>query len=315
MISRAVAGASWLLLHDRVVAHEASAITAAFMPAIDVPQIQELGPRFFEFLQRLRRPVVFLDLEATGVDHQRDRIIEISLLRISSDPVAIEAPRTWRVNPQQRIPAEAIEVHGIRNEDLVDCPTFAQIAPQVAELLRGADLAGFSITRLDLKLLKAEFARAKLELDLSASRLIDSQVIFHTREPRNLAAAVQFYCNEDHAGAHGAEADTIASLRVFAGQLSRYEDLGLEVEALDELSNSINANFVDNARRFVWKDGEPAFNFGKLKGKPLRWAAGDPEHRAYLRRLLQGALEDEATELVAEALAGKIRTKNSEARG
>jgi DNA polymerase-3 subunit epsilon len=279
------------------------------MPAIDVPQIKELGPRFFEFLQRLRRPVVFLDLEATGVDHQRDRIIEISLLRIQADPVAIETPRTWRVNPQQRIPAEAIEVHGIRNEDLVDCPTFAQIARDVAEVLHGADLAGFSITRLDLKLLKAEFARAKIELDLSASRLIDSQVIFHTREPRNLAAAVQFYCNEDHTAAHGAEADTIASLRVFAGQLARYEDLGLEVEALDELSNSINANFVDNARRFVWKDGEPAFNFGKLKGKPLRWAAGDPEHRAYLRRLLQGALEDEATELVAEALAGKIRTK------
>lgn len=279
------------------------------MPANDVPQIKELGPRFFEFLQRLRRPVVFLDLEATGVDHQRDRIIEISLLRIQADPVAIEAPRTWRVNPQQRIPAEAIEVHGIRNEDLVDCPTFPQIAAQVAELLQGADLAGFSITRLDLKLLKAEFARAKVELDLSAPRLIDSQVIFHTREPRNLAAAVQFYCSEDHTGAHGAEADTIASLRVFAGQLARYEDLGLEVESLDELSNSINANFVDGARRFVWKDGEPAFNFGKLKGKPLRWAAGDPEHRAYLRRLLQGALEDEATELVAEALAGKIRTK------
>lgn len=279
------------------------------MPAIDVPQIKELGPRFFEFLQRLRRPVVFLDLEATGVDHQRDRIIEISLLRIQADPVAIETPRTWRVNPQQRIPAEAIEVHGIRNEDLVDCPTFAQIARDVAEVLHGADLAGFSITRLDLKLLKAEFARAKIELDLSASRLIDSQVIFHTREPRNLAAAVQFYCNEDHTAAHGAEADTIASLRVFAGQLARYEDLGVEVEALDELSNSINANFVDNARRFVWKDGEPAFNFGKLKGKPLRWAAGDPEHRAYLRRLLQGALEEEATELVAEALAGKIRTK------
>lgn len=277
--------------------------------AKEVPQIKELGPRFFEFLQRLQRPVVFLDLEATGVDHQRDRIIEISLLRIQSDPVSIEAPRTWRVDPQQRIPTEASEIHGIVNEDLVGCPTFPQIAGQIAELLEGADLAGFSITRLDLKLLKAEFARAKVELDLSSRRLIDSQVIFHTREPRNLSAAVQFYCNEALVDAHGAEADTIASLRVFAGQLSRYEDLGLEVDALDELSNSINANFVDSARRFAWKDGEPAFNFGELKGKPLRWAAGDPEHRGYLRRLLQGALEEEATELVTDALNGKIRTK------
>ncbi len=283
--------------------------TGAAPRAIQVPQIKELGPRFFEFIQGLQRPVVFLDIEATGVDHQRDRIIEISLLRIQSDPVSIEAPRTWRVDPQQRIPTEASNIHGIFNEDLVGCPTFPQLAGQIAELLTGVDLAGFSISRLDLKLLKAEFARAKVEIDLSAPRLIDSQVIFHTREPRNLSAAVQFYCKEDHVDAHGAEADTIASLRVFAGQLARYEDLGLGVESLDELSNSVNANFVDSARRFAWKDGEPAFNFGKLKGKPLRWAAGDPEHRGYLRRLLQGALEDEATELVTEALNGKIRTK------
>ena len=114
--------------------------------AKEVPQIKELGPRFFEFLQRLQRPVVFLDLEATGVDHQRDRIIEISLLRIQSDPVSIEAPRTWRVDPQQRIPTEASEIHGIVNEDLVGCPTFPQIAGQIAELLEGADLAGLVFT-------------------------------------------------------------------------------------------------------------------------------------------------------------------------
>ncbi len=275
----------------------------------EVPSIKELGPRFFEFLQRLERPVVFLDIEATGTDFQRDRIIEISLLRVNPSPMAIEAPRTWRVNPQQRIPTEASEIHGIVNEDLAHCPTFAQIAPEIAGVLRGADLAGFAINRLDLRLLKAEFARAKVELDLSEPRLIDSQVIFHTREPRNLAAAVQFYCEQDHSAAHGAEADTVASLRVFAGQLARYEDLAVEVDALDELTNSVNSNFVDTSRRFAWKDGEPAFNFGKLKGKPLRWAAGDPEHRAYLRRLLQGPLEDDARELVLDALNGKIRTR------
>ncbi|PRP90510.1 DNA polymerase III subunit epsilon [Enhygromyxa salina] len=277
--------------------------------ATRVPQIKDLGPRFFEFVQSLDRPIVFLDIEATGTDAMRDRIIEISLLRVSSDPVAIEAPRTWRIDPKQRIPQEASEIHGIYNEDLEGCPSFAELAGELAELLRGADLAGFAIGRLDIRLLKAEFGRTEVELDLSAPRLVDSQVIFHSREPRNLAAAVGFYCGEELEGAHGAEADTIASLKVFAGQLARYDDLPTGVRDLDELSTAVNAAYVDDARRFMWKDGEPAFNFGKLKGKPLRWAAGDPEHRAYLRRLLQGTLEGEAHDVVVEALQGKIRRK------
>ncbi|NVB37711.1 3'-5' exonuclease [Pseudenhygromyxa sp. WMMC2535] len=276
-----------------------------------VPEIEELGPRFFEFVSGLRRPLVFLDIEATGTDAQRDRIIEISLLRVAADPVTIEQPRTWRVNPRQRIPQEAIEIHGITNEELVDCPTFPELAETLAELLRGADLAGFAVSRLDLRLLKAEFARAKVDLDLDGARLVDAQVVYHTREPRNLAAAVEFYCQRVHEGAHGAEADAIASLEVFAGQLERYQDLELQVEAFDDLVSSTNSAFVDQNRRFVWKDGEPAFNFGKLKGKPLRWAAGDPEHRSYLRRLLNGGnLEAEAGQLVIEALQGKIRTKS-----
>ena len=274
-----------------------------------VTQIKDLGPRFFEFVSSLERPVVFLDIEATGVDAQRDRIIEISLLRVSADPVAIEAPRTWRINPKQRIPQEASEIHGIYNEDLENCPSFVELAGELAQLLRGADLAGFAISRLDLRLLKAEFARSDVELDLTVPRLVDAQVIFHAREPRNLAAAVEFYCGEVLEGAHGAEADTIASLKVFAGQLARYGDLPTEVGDLDELSTAVNSAFVDTGRRFMWKDGEPAFNFGKLKGKPLRWAAGDPEHRAYLRRLLQGTLEGEAHDVVVEALQGKIRRK------
>ena len=274
-----------------------------------LPPIHELGPRFLEFVQRLERPVVFLDIEATGVDPMRDRIIEISLLRLSADPVTIAPPQTWRVDPKQRIPQEASEIHGIFNEDLEGCPTFPELAPELAEILRGADLAGFSISRLDLRLLKAEFARCSVDLDLSAARLIDAQVIFHTREPRNLAAAVEFYCNKTHDNAHGAEADTIASLEVFAGQLERYADLPVAVEELDELATALNSQFVDSSRRFTWKDGEPAFNFGKLKGKPLRWAAGDPEHRAYLRRLLQGTLEGDAHDLVVEALQGKIRRR------
>ena len=277
--------------------------------ASSLPQIKQLGPRFLEFISALDRPVVFLDIESTGTDAQRDRIIELSLLRISSNPVTIEEPKTWRINPKQRIPQEASEIHGIYNEDLEDCPTFAELAEEIAGLLRGVDLAGFAISRLDLRLLKAEFARSPVNIDLNSARLVDAQVIFHTREPRNLAAAVQFYCDETLENAHGAEADTVASLKVFAGQLERYGDLSTSVKELDALNSSMNAAYVDETRRFMWKDGEPAFNFGKLKGKPLRWAAGDPEHRGYLRRLLQGTLEGEAHAIVVDALNGKIRKK------
>lgn len=276
--------------------------------SIQLPQIKELGPRFFEFVSGLERPVVFLDIEATGTDAQRDRIIELALLRVSSDPVTIAAPRTWRIDPKQRIPQEASEIHGIFNGDLDGCPTFAEIAHEIAEILRGADLAGFAINRLDLRLLKAEFARCELDIDLNP-RLVDAQVIFHTREPRNLSAAVEFYCGEPLEGAHGAEVDTIASLRVFAGQLERYKDLPTTVGDLDALNTTMNSAYVDSNRRFMWKDGEPAFNFGRLKGKPLRWAAGDPEHRGYLRRLLQGTLEGDAHDIVVEALQGKIRRR------
>ena len=274
-----------------------------------LPQIKQLGPRFFEFVSGLERPIVFLDIEATGTDGQRDRIIELTLLRVSNDPVAIDAPKTWRIDPKQRIPLEASEIHGITNKDLEGCPTFAELAEEIASLLRGADLAGFAITRLDLRLLKAEFARTKVDLDLTQPRLVDAQVIYHTREPRNLAAALQFYCGKELDGAHGAEADTIASLEVFAGQLERYADLPTTVNDLNDLNSSMNSAYVDETRRFMWKDGEPAFNFGKLKGKPLRWAAGDPEHRAYLRRLLQGTLEGDAMQIVVDALNGKIRKK------
>lgn len=275
-----------------------------------LPQIKELGPRFFEFISQLERPVVFLDIEATGIDGQRDRIIEISLLRVSSDPVSLGAPKTWRIDPKQRIPAEASAIHGITNADLEGCPSFPEVAEEIAAVLRGADLAGFAINRLDLRLLKAEFGRSTVKLDLNAARLVDAQIIFHTREPRNLAAAVQFYCGKELVDAHGAEADAIASLEVFAGQLERYADLPTSVAELDSLASEMNSAYVDDNRRFMWKDGEPAFNFGKLKGKPLRWAAGDPEHRAYLRRLLQGTLEGEAHDVVVEALKGKIRRKS-----
>ena len=190
-------------------------------------------------------------------------------------------------------------------------PTFAALAPELVELLRDADLGGFGISRLDLRMLQAELQRANVALDLAAARMVDAQVIFHRREPRDLTAALAFYRGKTLEGAHGAEADTLASLEVFAGQLDRYADLESDVEALNVLTTQLNANYVDRGRKFAWRDGEPVFNFGKLRGKPLRAAASEPSERGYLRWIANGPFDDEVKILVQEALAGRIRRREA----
>ncbi|TPV94792.1 MAG: 3'-5' exonuclease [Myxococcales bacterium FL481] len=275
--------------------------------ATPTPAIAELGPRFFSFVEGLRRPVVFFDLETTGIDPMRDRIIELCLLRVCPLPVAIEAPRSWRVNPEMKIPSESTKIHRLTDDDVRDAPKFADIADDILALIRDADLAGFSVSRFDVRVLLNEFARCGKGLSASEVRVVDSQVIFHRREPRDLSAAMRYYADKPLPDAHTAEADTIASLEVFAGQLRRYEDLPIDVDQLHDISATINAGFVDSARRFVWRDEEPVFNFGKLKDKPLRWAAADPNEREYLRWILQQPFEDDTKAVVREALEGKIR--------
>ena len=270
---------------------------------------EALGPRFAAFLARLERPLVFFDTETTGTEPSTDRIVEISLIRVMPPPHGVEAPRTWRVNPGVRIPIEASEIHGITNDDVADQPTFAEIADDLLAYLGGADLAGFNVGRFDIRVLQAELGRSGRALDLSGTRVIDAQVIFHQKEPRNLAAALRFYCDRELQGAHGAEADTIATLEVFAGQLERYSDLDLDVGALSAASTAQNTGFVDQSRRFAWRDNEPVFNFGKHKGTPLRWAASDPIERQYLRTLLASNMDEDAKVVIREALDGRIRAR------
>ncbi len=275
----------------------------------DLPAIADLGPRFFNFVEGLERPVAFFDLETTGTDHQRDRIIEISVVRVCPLPVAIEAPKTWRVNPQMRIPAEATAIHKISDEDVADAPTFEALADELLAVFEGCDLGGFAVSRMDIKMLQREFERVGKSFPVHERRVLDAQVIFHRKEPRDLSAAMQFYRGRPLEGAHGAEADTLASLEVFAGQLARYEDLPLDLAGLDEVTASQHDAYVDRERRFMWRDGEPVFNFGKLRGKALRWAASEPSERAYLKWILQGSFEEDTKAVVREALEGKIRRK------
>ncbi len=267
----------------------------------------DLGPRFAELAAGLRRPLVFFDIESTGTDPLNDRIVELSIVRVTAE--GIEPVRTWRINPQARIPMEATEIHGITNEDVAEAPTFPQVADEVRALLENTDFAGFSIGRFDVRIMQAELVRAGKPLDISATRVVDSQVIYHRREPRNLSAAMRFYCDKPLPGAHGAAADTLASLEVFAGQLGRYDDLSVDIDALHELSSSHNDAYCDQSRRFAWRDNEPVFNFGRLRGRSLRWVASDPIERRYLRVFLEGKFEDDAKSIVRDALDGKIRQR------
>lgn len=270
-------------------------------------ELAGLGARFSTLVASLQRPLVFFDIEATGTDPLSDRIVELSVLRVG--PEGVEPIRTWRVKPGIRIPIEATEIHGISNEDVASAPSFEDIADEVLASLEDADFAGFAIGRFDVRIVQAELVRAGKTLDVSAKRVIDAQVIYHRREPRNLSAALRFYKDKELEGAHGAAADTIASLEVFAGQLDRYEDLSLDVDALHELSASHNGAYCDQSRRFAWRDNEPVFNFGRLRGRSLRWVASDPTERRYLRIFLEGRFEDDAKAIVRDALEGRIRQR------
>lgn len=275
-----------------------------------LPALAELGPRFSQFVEALTRPVIFFDLETTGTDHQRDRVVEISMVRVSPLPEGLQAPITRRINPQMRIPSEATAIHKISDADVADAPTFEALADELLAFFEGCDVGGFAVSRMDIKMLQREFERAGKAFSMDGRRVVDSQVIFHRREPRDLTAAMRFYCDAALDDAHGAEADTIASLRVFAGQLERYDDLPTDLEGLDGITASQHDAYVDRERRFMWRDGEPVFNFGKLRGKSLRWAASEPSERAYLRWILSGTFEQDTKQVVREALEGTIRTRD-----
>ncbi len=278
------------------------------------PFFESLGPRFRTFVDRLDRPVAFFDTETTGTDPQKDRIVEIAIVRVAPGARRIDGPWTFRIDPTVPIPPEATAVHGISNEDVAGCPTFEAAAPKIRALLEGCDLAGFNVLRFDLRLLEAEFARANVPIDLRSGRVYDAQVIFHKKEPRTLSAAVRFYRGKELEGAHGAEADTLASLEVLAGELARYDDLEPDPDAVWELSMSNERGYVDSGRRFVWRGDEPAFNFGKLKGTPLREVAENPAHRGYLEWMLDQSFDEDTKALVREALRGSVPRRHAAGR-
>lgn len=214
----------------------------------------------------LTKPVVFFDLETTGISVTNDRIVEISYLKVFPD--GTEVSRTQRVNPEMHIPEEATAVHHISDDDVRDCPTFRQIAQNIANVLEGSDIAGFNSNRFDVPVLAEEFLRAGIDVDFSKTRFIDVQVIYHKMEQRTLSAAYKFYCGKDLDDAHSAEGDTRATYEVLKAQLDRYENLKNDIKWLSEYT-SFTRN-VDFSGYFIYNDkDEEIVNFGKYKGRSL----------------------------------------------
>ncbi len=212
----------------------------------------------------LKKPIVFFDLETTGVDVTNDHIVEISLIKVL--PSGEEIEKTRRINPGVKIPPEATAVHHITDEDVADAPTFKQIARSLANEMNGCDIAGFNSNKFDIPMLDQEFQRAGIKFDFSKARMIDVQTIFHKKEQRTLVAAYRFYCGKELDGAHSANADTRATYEVLMAQLDRYDDLPNDMEELSKFSRQ-NRN-VDFMGRLIFNDkDEEVVNFGKYRGR------------------------------------------------
>jgi DNA polymerase-3 subunit epsilon len=215
---------------------------------------------------KLEKPIIFFDLETTGIDIARDRIVEISILKIF--PNGNKESKTWLVNPEIIIPESSIAIHGITNEKVANEPTFKEIVLEVNTLIEGCDFAGFNSNRFDIPILAEEMLRADIEFSMEGRVAIDVQTIFHKMEQRNLSAAYKFYCNKSLENAHSAEADTLATYEVLLGQLDKYEELENNVQFLSEFSS--HRGRADFAGFILYdEDNDEIFSFGKYKGKKV----------------------------------------------
>ena len=214
---------------------------------------------------KLERPLVFIDLETTGINIAIDRVIEIAIVKIMPDKTKLVKHKF--INPQMPIPKSNIDIHGITDEKVKDAPTFKEVANELKQFIDNADLSGYNSNRFDIPLLMEEFLRAGIELDMTNRRMLDVQTIFHMMEKRTLEAAYKFYCTKDLVDAHSAEADASATWEILEAQLERYTHLGTTIDTVLQFTGE--EKYVDFARRFVLDNEVEVFNFGKHKGRSV----------------------------------------------
>jgi DNA polymerase III subunit epsilon len=214
---------------------------------------------------QLTRPLVFIDLETTGTNLSTDRIVEIAIVKVSTD--GTKTIKQKFINPQMPIPKSSTEIHGITDDKVKDAPTFKQVANELKQFIDDADFSGYNSNRFDVPMLMEEFLRAGLEIDMINRRMLDVQHIFHMMEKRTLGAAYKFYCEKELEGAHSAEADAAATWEILEAQLIRYQHLGNTLDTILQFTGE--EKYIDFSRRFIMENDVEVFNFGKHKGRPV----------------------------------------------
>jgi len=214
----------------------------------------------------LKKSIAFFDLETTGIDVSKDRIVEIAILKVN--PNQSTETKTMRINPTIPIPKDTSKIHGIYDEDVKDAPTFKQVAKDIMKFIEGCDLAGYNSNKFDIPLLAEEFLRADVDFSVKNRKFVDVQVIYHKKEQRTLSAAYKFYCKKELVGAHGAMADTNATYEILKSQIEMYDDLENDIEELSKIS--YHRKSADLAGRIVFnKKGHEVFSFGKHANKTV----------------------------------------------
>jgi len=214
---------------------------------------------------QLQRPLVFIDLETTGINLATDRIVEIAIVKVFPDGTKVVKRKI--LNPQMPIPKASSDIHGITDELVANAPTFKQVANEMKQFIDDADFSGYNSNRFDIPLLMEEFLRAGLTIDMTHRKMVDVQHIFHMMEKRTLGAAYKFYCEKNLDDAHSAEADATATWEILQAQLQRYPNLGTSLDSILQFTGE--EKFVDFARRFIMDNDVEVFNFGKHKGRPV----------------------------------------------
>jgi DNA polymerase III subunit epsilon len=249
---------------------------------------------------KLTRPLVIFDLETTGRDVAKDRVVEISIVKLQ--PNGEREIKTRRLNPEMPISPEATAVHGIRNEDVALEPTFTKVARSLFDFLKNCDLSGFNVERFDIPMLKHEFQRAGLTFPPSPVAVIDTWRIYMNKEPRNLTAAYRHYCARELEHAHAAEADALAAADILEAQVARYDDLPTDMNDLHEYCHQ---DWIDPDGRIIWRGEDAVLSFGKHRDRSLRQLVTEnPDYLDWMLR--KGDFSEEVKHIIHDALRGKF---------
>ena len=227
---------------------------------------------------KINKPLVFFDIESTGLDITKDKIIEITILKLSIS--GRKNTFTFRINPEIPIPSENSKIHGIYDKDVKNSPSFKKVGNKIKKLLYKCDLVGFNILKFDLPILIEEFKNNKISFSINDINIIDVQKLYHLMEKRNLSSAYKFYCNKTLKNSHSSFSDTMATYEIFLNQLKKYDNqevfdlkgnkMGKISKNLNKINNTLNNNMIDLEGRFIMDNDDPVFNFGKYKGKKIK---------------------------------------------